>query len=222
MSERQKILWLVSWYPNKYDPFDGDFIQRHARAAALYDDIVVLFVKQAEEQTIKEIEEHQQGSLTERIIYIPKKKGLAGKIWNMALYIKVFGNEAALRIQQGMPRVVHVHVPWKAGLIALWIKKKYKIPFVVTEHWGIYNSVVEDNIHTRPLLLRRFLKLIYKEAKAVVPVSHFLGNGINQTLFWRSFTVIPNVVDTTLFFPSQKSSRFTFLHVSNMVPIKNV
>ena len=30
------ILWLPSWYPNKLDPFDGDFIQRHAVAVSAF------------------------------------------------------------------------------------------------------------------------------------------------------------------------------------------
>ena len=29
-----KILWLASWYPNLYESFNGDFIQRHAQAVA--------------------------------------------------------------------------------------------------------------------------------------------------------------------------------------------
>ena len=36
------VLWLPSWYPNKLSPFDGDFIQRHAKAAALYNDIAII------------------------------------------------------------------------------------------------------------------------------------------------------------------------------------
>ena len=46
--QRKKILWLVSWYPNRNDKFDGDFIQRHARAAAIYHDVHVIFVTDTE------------------------------------------------------------------------------------------------------------------------------------------------------------------------------
>ena len=40
----REILWLPSWYPNKLAPFEGDFIQRHAQAAALYNKIYVIKV----------------------------------------------------------------------------------------------------------------------------------------------------------------------------------
>ena len=45
MSERKNILWLASWYPNKIDGFKGDFIQRHAKAAAIYEDVQVIHVE---------------------------------------------------------------------------------------------------------------------------------------------------------------------------------
>jgi len=46
------VLWLPSWYPNKLDPFDGDFIQRHANAASLHTKVHVIFVKADEEGKI--------------------------------------------------------------------------------------------------------------------------------------------------------------------------
>lgn len=223
MSKRRKILWLVSWYPNKYDAFDGDFIQRHAKAAALYNDIHVLFVKQSAEQ--KEVEEaiEQSNGLTEQIIYIPKKNGLIGKLlnyWNWKLH---YQRRLSQLIKTNAPQLIHVHVPWKAGLMALWAKKKFKIPYVVTEHWGIYNRLVEDNIHTRPFWMRRLLRSIFREATGFLSVSRYIGNGVNETLVQKGFVVVPNVVDTELFKPSaQKYDLFTFLHVSNMVPLKNV
>ena len=37
-------LWLASWYPSKIAPFEGDFIQRHARATALVQPVHVVHV----------------------------------------------------------------------------------------------------------------------------------------------------------------------------------
>ncbi|HEU4902215.1 MAG TPA: glycosyltransferase [Flavisolibacter sp.] len=223
MRERKKILWLVSWYPNKYDPFDGDFIQRHARAAALYDDIHVLFIKQAEAQ--KEVGKtwSGEGGLTEQLIYLPKEKGLLGKWRNYQAWWAFYKAQAGLIVQREKPHCVHVHIPWRVGLVALWLEKKSRVPFVVTEHWGIYNRVVDDNIYRRSFLFRYLLRKIYRKARSFVTVSRFLGEGVNRALVQMPFTVIPNVVDTALFFPEEeKATRFTFIHVSNMVKVKNV
>lgn len=223
MQKRKKILWLVSWYPNKYDLFDGDFIQRHAKAAALHHDVHVLFIKQFEDQRKLEESIAENGGLTEQLIYLPKQKGVLGKLTNHREWLAAYKRYLKRLLQKEAFNLVHVHVPWKVGLIALWTKKRFGIPYVVTEHWGIYNNVVDDNIHRRNKLVRRLLKRIYAEAAAFVSVSKFLGDAVNETLVKKDFTVIPNVVDTNLFYRrDRKESRFTFLHVSNMVPLKNV
>jgi glycosyltransferase involved in cell wall biosynthesis len=54
-------------------------------------------------------------------------------------------------------------------------------------------------------------------------VSKFLDRGIEKFSGRRSDFILPNVVDTSLFFHKpEKYSRFSFIHVSNMVPIKNI
>ena len=67
------------------------------------------------------------------------------------------------------------------------------------------------------------LKRIYREANAFISVSKYVGDGVNKTVFQKPYTIIPNVVDTSLFFyQEEKNQKFTFLHVSNMVALKNV
>lgn len=222
--QRKKILWLVSWYPNKNDRFDGDFIQRHARAAAIYHDVHVIFVtdKAMKQQTEEEC--NIATGLTEQIIYFKKTAGLLGRLkkqftWR-AIFQKAIRNYVA---KNGLPDCIHVHVPWKTGLMALWMKKKYGRDFIITEHWGIYNSVAEGNFFTQPKLIQAFLKQIFQKTKEFVSVSRFLAAGAEKITGKTAGAIIENVVDTTLFFDKQqKYSRFSFIHVSNMVPLKNV
>jgi glycosyltransferase involved in cell wall biosynthesis len=182
----------------------------------------VLFIKQSTAQVKEETVLNEHVALTEQIIYLPKKSGSLGKWQSLWQWRQVTRSAAEAFIRKKQPSLIHVHVPWKAGMLALWIKRKFNIPFILTEHWGIYNNVVADNIHTRTFLFRTLLKRVYKEAGLFASVSRYLAEGVNKTLVQKSYTVIPNVVDTNLFHPSEKSSRFTFLHVSNMVPLKNV
>src|SRR5450432_2361936 len=76
---RKKILWLCSWYPGKTEPFNGDFIQRHARAAALYNDIYVIHVVSDTKGKIKKtaVEINKTPGLTEHIVYYKK----SGSFW---------------------------------------------------------------------------------------------------------------------------------------------
>lgn len=41
----KNILWLTEWWPNELEPFSGDGIERRAKAASLYNNIVVIFIK---------------------------------------------------------------------------------------------------------------------------------------------------------------------------------
>src|SRR6476659_7896057 len=75
------ILWLPSWYPNKLEPYNGDFIQRHARAVSLYQKVRVLFVVRDEKGTVtKDVltENFANENLTEQLIYYTVGKAPSG------------------------------------------------------------------------------------------------------------------------------------------------
>lgn len=225
---RKRILWLCSWYPNRTDPFDGDFIQRHARAAALLHDIHVIRVIGDPDLPPgkNDVQISQQTGLTEQLIFIGKTNSLAGRSffylrWNQQFrkavqdYINVFGK----------PDWVHVHVPYPAGRIALWVKQKYGVPFVVTEHWTIYQPGNPISYQQQPVRLRKLVYRVMKETSRFLPVSADLGQRVNQLVTPVSCAVIPNVVDTDLFYFQEKRYNpdqvFLFIHVSGMSTQKN-
>lgn len=222
--DRKNILWLVSWYPNRNDAFDGDFIQRHARAAARYNNIHVIFVTETNINQPIEEDRYDTAGLTEQFIYFRKRKGLFKKVqkqltWR-ALFLKAVYNYIR---EKGKPHLLHVHVPWKAGIIALHFKRKFNLSFIITEHWGIYNTVVEDNIQKKPFVIKRLIKRIFKYSELFTSPSSFLARSVNELLLRKDHIIIPNVVDTSLFyFIEDRNPKFTFIHVSNMVPLKNI
>lgn len=221
---RKKILWLCSWYPSKVDPFNGDFIQRHAQAAALFNDIHVIHAIHSDYSLFDSITEElkQSPGLTEQIIYIPRKKSwwsiLKGHLsWHRR-------QQAAIHnyIRSERPSIVHVNVPWRAGMYALMIKARQGLDYVVTEHWGIYNDVEVLNYSGRKSTFKRFTIKIFKEAKKFISVSRYLGEGVNKLVVKKDFEIVPNVVNTQLFFYKERpAAPFRFVHVSNMVPLKN-
>ncbi|MGZ5287298.1 MAG: glycosyltransferase [Flavisolibacter sp.] len=223
MSARKKILWLVSWYPNRNDRFDGDFIQRHARAAALVHDIHILFVTEADLDSPLEEEWNHATGLAEQIIYFQRIKGLLSKARKHLVWQSLIRGAVKKYIKaHGLPDLVHVHVPWKAGLVALWIQKTFSVPFVVTEHWGIYNRQASDNYYDWSAYKRSVVARIFASALRTSAVSRYLANGIKEATGKVSQEIIPNVVDTSLFFPkAEKYTRFSFVHVSNMAQWKN-
>lgn len=224
--KRKKILWLCSWYPNKLEPFNGDFIQRHAQAAALYNDIhVIHLAADTSGNTDKaEKEINKLEGMTEHIVYYKKKPTLIGRL--IAYNRWLFFYRQAIRkyiVENGKPDLVHVHVPYKAGLFGIWMKKKYKVPYVLTEHWGIYNDVEVLNYAGRTDTFKKFTKQVFNNAASCISVSNYLAEGVNRLVVQEDFSIIHNVVNTEIFFYKEnKPALFRFIHVSNMVPLKNV
>lgn len=222
---RKKILWICSWYPNKLEPFNGDFIQRQAHAAALLNDIFVIHLAGDDTGVVKETGEVVMNApgITEKIIYYKKHASFPAKLLSHYKWLHL--SKKAIRkyiIENGKPDVIHVNIPVKAGYLGLWAQKKYGVPYVVTEHWGIYNEVEVHNYESKNSLFKQLTKKVYDGAAVFISVSRYLAEGVNRLVLQKDYTVVPNVVDTNIFYYQEKQSvTFRFLHVSNMVALKN-
>ena len=167
----------------------------------------------------------QHGKLSETIVlYKLSAIPFAGKAISWLRYIQLFQKEILLYIKKnGLPDIVHVHVPMKAGILALWMKKKYGIKFMVTEHWNIYKSQAKDEFSNRNFFFRYFTKKIFRNAALVLPVSNDLGRRIAEVTGITHYEAVPNCVDTDLFFYKNeiKDDAFTFIHPSTLNFPKN-
>lgn len=221
----KKILWLCSWYPSVADSFNGDFIQRHAKAASLFNNIHVIHVGGS--TTINQLVDNfkQDGGLTEHVIVYKSRKTGIGRFYNHLLWKKLFKRAVEDYINKnGKPDLVHVHVPMKAGLIALWVKKKFHIKYLVTEHWAIYDARSDRNYDSRGWWFKKISKKIINDAELIIPVSENLGKLMNSKFLPKDFKVIQNTVDIALFNNTKSqftSNSFRFIHVSNLNFQKN-
>lgn len=233
MNPPPTILWLASWYPTKLDPFPGDFIQRRAKALSLHVPVQVLHViKDAKGIITQKVKIEQQitGLLTETIIYYcPLKTGISilDKVISSVQFYRL-GRQQINKIHKenrGKNILVDVHVAMKAGVIALWMKRKWKTSFCLTEHWaGYYKELMPPDLQ-RSAAFWKITKKIFTEAVFFRPETINLGEHINKELCKIQYRVIPNVVETSVFnFDKsvQKPSTFTFVHVSTLGHQKNI
>lgn len=218
------ILWLASWYPSQVDPFNGDFIERHAKAVSAFIPVKVIYVVKDPALKAGEVraESEENGQLSVYRTYYNTLPGVLGKLSSIKKYIslhkKVF-DEVNSRF--GEPALVHVHVAMKAGLFAQYLHKEYGIRYIVSEHWsGYYQDNELRSIH-RMHAQKKLTERILNQAHYVLPVSKSLGKAIFK-LSNTPQVPIPNVVDTSLFYEAGiKSQEPVFVHVSNMAPVKN-
>ena len=123
----------------------------------------------------------------------------------------------AIEREGWLPDVVQLNVIQKQGLLALWLKRRFAIPYVIIEHWSGY---LPENGQFRQMssLQKRFYQRIASQAEMILTVSQALqramqSNGIEA----KSWGTIDNVVDEFFKFSefrSQNSEKKTLLHVS--------
>ena len=200
------VVWLASWFPSRINNTAGDFIERHARAVApfvKYLSVIVVMKDDAMPANTVEIQHKQIGNLTIYIAYYGKSLwgGLPGKLLSQKKYLSL-QNKIFKRILSttGKPDLLHVQVAMKAGIFARRLKKKLGIPYIVTEHWSGYNKESKPNIYDMGKLFIRLNKAVLQDAALLLPVSNYLGEAITNNFVKLPYQVVPNVVDTTLFF----------------------
>lgn len=218
------ILYLPSWFPNRRDPFSGDFIKRFAESASLYNRITVFFT--AIDETLKKpefTEEKINENLIIYIYYYPPLKGVSSKIQNglkrffalKKIYNKIFASLP--------PDLVHVHVSYPAGLFALYLKKRKGLDYIISEQNCIYMPGY-DNTYVPSSFEKKMNRIIYRNAKKIHAVSKSLAEALtNLELATTDPVVIPNVVNTQIFKHNEKeeSKVFRFIHASLLVNQKN-
>lgn len=223
----KKVLWLVSWYPSREDPFNGDFIQRHAMAVAGFCRVYVIYVvKAASTFPVTRQEENLHGNLAEKIIYYQAPKTgikLLDRLLSQYKYNQCCRQAVKEYISKnGLPALVHVHIAMKAGLAALWIKRKWNIPFAVTENWTGYYRQSVPSVYDYHWLFKQANRNILKKAVIFLPVTKDLGETVKKDFVNIPYRVVPNVVNTDLFYYKPFTPvKFRFIHFSYMNYQKN-
>ena len=225
-----KVLWLASWYPNQINPYEGDFVQRHASAVAVYSHVTVVYLSQTGETLNihdSQFIEQEKDSVVEKIAFFKfKKTGVKwlDKIRYNIIYYKTYKKIITAYIKtNGRPDLVHVHVPMKAGMVAIWMKRHWRIPYIVSEHSSLYNRFSPGNFHQRNFIYRYNVKRVFNKADAVTNVSAAVGNELKTLFDLPELKVIHNTVNTSLFnYQKRTAHKFRFIHVSTLTHQKNV
>jgi len=224
------VLWLTSWYPDKLSPYNGDFVRRHAEAVSSYMNVSVIHVvRDFSGKVTKDVttEYYKSGNLEEIIIYYyipPARVKLYEKYLSIRMYKRLYKQALEkLLSEKKSVSLAHLHVGMKAGLAALWLKEKKNIPFVVTEHWGGFLNEADEKYQDMLIVTRWMWRKVFLKASAISSVSGCLLKAISKIVSISKLTVIPNVVNTEIFYPSHGkiSNPSKFIHVSNLSRLKN-
>lgn len=204
------VLFLANWYPMRYDAMAGLFVRKHAQAVRQQAvDVHVFHVccdnrVEQEELSVIEIE-----GVKEHILYIPKKTNAFSEFRALFKLWKIWHK------QYGVPDIVHLNVITKEGLLALWLKRRYGVPYVITEHWSGY---LPENGNYKGVVRKKMTEAIARNAAVIMPVSSKLHKAMQQCgLIYSKYLAVPNVVDDFFYEASmnlEQRAKKRILHVS--------
>lgn len=225
-----RVLWLTSWYPGKVNFLDGDFIERHAECASIFDTIFVVHVVKSPLLKGNKVETEERTyspTLSAVICYYPSysKYGkftdvLISNLLFAWLHFKTFRQ---YKKRFGKPDGILVQVGLKAGIMAVLYKMLYNVRYILFERWTGFLAEAKPNFKELSGTGKWLWRIILRRSEKLVTVSDHFGAEINRLHARKKYAVIPNMIRSSLFFPVTRKERggFRFIHVSNMDYQKN-
>ena len=203
------VLFLCGWYPSKVLPNNGDFIQRHAEAVSLNHNVTIIHIITDKEnkvntnytcEVVNGIETH--------IAYLKYTKNPIKKI---LFFIKAF--KILLKKVENF-EVVHLNEIFPFGIFSLYLKWFKKTPYIISEHSTAYLKNSDTDIS---FFQKQISKYIVRKSYAICPVSSLLYKDLKNLGFKGNFEIVPNIIDTELFFPVEKEeSSLKLIHISSL------
>ena len=217
------ILHLLSWFPTPDDPTLGNFCVRMIDALPEDCHSVILSVCDGKGMTKSfEVKELAGAHHTHVQIYIrPPKINAIRKLKMLRMY--QYGLKY-IKKHFFEPDLVHLHVTYPLGQVALLWKKLYGYNYVLTEHWTIFQPQNKDVLVGG---LKKKIVKIANNASLIMPVSHDLQRCMEGHGVCNRFKVIYNLVNTDMFKPSvalpidshrndMQGSKKQMLHISTL------
>jgi len=199
--ERLKVLFITAWYPTEEQPVAGMFVREHAKAVRLYDDVVILHCAGLNPNLkgLWQLEQETDESLTEGIptYRVWYRRSPVPKTSYLVYLRSVLQSFRRIAAQGFRPDIIHAHV-YKAGLPAVLTGKLYRLPTVITEHYTVFPMRTLSKTEVTKA------RLAFTFADRVCTVSQFLSDAIQSYGIKAEFKVVPNVINTQLFYLKEK------------------
>jgi len=221
-----KVLFLSAWYPHRYDAMDGLFVRKHAEAVSRYAEVCVLYMYADKNVKRFEIVEQNFENVREVYVYYPFAQNKLFLRMSKAInYVRAFfKGYNTVKKSFGKPDITQVNVLTRSGILAYWLKKTRKIPYVIIEHWTRY---LPQNFNYSGFLRKKMTEIVARNASKIMPVSQDLAQAMQKQGIKGDYEVVFNVVDDFFFEkpknPERNENKKRILHVSCFADVqKNI
>lgn len=215
MNKPIHILIIPSWYPHTTGDIGGSFFREQAHALRKAGNKVGVIYPQfrsikdikgiySKPYGIEYIDDEGLNTYKYHHLAVPKIHSIRQVRW-INYGLKLFQEYAK---NFGMPDIIHVHSLIAAGNIALEIKTKYQIPYVVTEHSTAFaRGLIQENEIKN-------LEKIVSAADYNIAVSEPFSNLLNSFFGLETWNYIPNIVNNDFLNANIEEPKETFKYLS--------
>jgi glycosyltransferase involved in cell wall biosynthesis len=183
-------------------------VQRHAEAVALFAKVTVLYLSKNQEVDSLKLEDSMEENVRIVRVYY-KSNGFLFRNRIQALKTGI----AHINFNTNNPDIIQLNMVWPEGWQALFIQRKWKTPFVISDNWTGYHPNERGPL---PIHIKSYMRFIANKSKMLLPVTLQLEKAMRTLGFNKPSVVIPNVVNTSYFKNEQKNEKHTFLHISHL------
>lgn len=230
------IFGIPSWYPSKSNPNAGHFILEQVLAIGKYHQETNVIISLWGDEETKLNFEYPGQVLSHLINFFqnkPYRRKIAQSVWGfnqpaLEWSARIFrGNINSIirankinfqkaQKQFGKIDLIHGHVSFPAGFVAMKLSQEYNIPYIITEHMGPFPLLpFAHNRRLMPLVLEPL-----KKANQVVTVSSKLQSELLK--YKIKSVVIPNLIDENFFTvrPRKQGRKFQLFSLGEITPEK--
>ncbi len=209
------VLIIPSWYMTIKNPVSGIFFSDQAEALAkicnkvgvvyVYDQNIIEKIKELNIKIgiIKSFKKKNYNNIVCEVIRMPKIVNFTWKIM-LRRYIRKYG----------VPDIVHVHSYFE-GRRAIWLKRKYGIKYVITEHsTNMYTNLINNKDYN-------YVINLYRDSAYRIAVSNEYALFLTKKT-GHNFNYIPNTVDTDYFTCKENNNKnkYTFINIGYLTKLK--
>lgn len=190
------ILALPKWYPGHNDPQLGDFIRKQMLAVASVAKVSVVYTSPVRHMPERYRQEQaaSAGAWELRCYYRPSTSAFMPwrKLVNLMRWWKATRAGIAWCFrEQGRPDLVHVHILVRPALMALYLRRREGIPFIISEQSSEY---LDGTFNAKPAPIKAVARYLCRKASAITAVSAHLGDALRSAGLCAEYSVVPNTV----------------------------
>lgn len=218
-----KVFVLPAIYPTAEFPQLGIYVQEHCLALKKYYGYEFIVINATTTSYKNWHLANTEKKFEDNVGFVYQKytKGvLQSRLPRYAIWsyrrnvIKLF--DEAIK-EHGIPEMIYAHFSFPSGYVAMELARRYKIPFVVDEHYSLYYS---EKIHP---VITSITRETVDNANAFLCVSYSLKGAIEKHIqSKKNISVIPNLVnDRYCYSANKENDEFVFFSAGNFYKIKN-